>query len=79
MISVACASSDCGMVSRLSRLRIEQELELGGLLHGHVRQLSDPENPVDVAGGAPMLVDHARPIRHQSPGLDEVAALIHSR
>ena len=53
----------------LGGLQVDDQLELGGLLHGEVGRFGIFEDLVHIGGGAPMAVREARPIGHQAPSL----------
>ena len=54
-------------------LRLITSLVLGRRLHRQVGRLLALEDAIDVAGGAPVLVDRIRPIGDQAAGGDEEA------
>ena len=71
--SSARASSVAGtsMPSALAVLRLMTSFVLGRRLHGQIGWLLALQDAVDVAGGAPELIDEIRPIRNQAAGVDE--------
>src|SRR5438270_3378082 len=54
---------------RLGGLEIDHQLELGRLLHGQVGGLGALQDLVHVRGAAPVEIEKARPVRHETPGL----------
>ena len=58
---------------RLGGLEVDDQLVLGRCLHRKVGRLLAPEDAIDVAGRAPVLVDKISPIRDQATGGDEDA------
>ena len=58
---------------RLGGLEIDHQFVLGRRLHRQVGRLLALEDAIDVAGGAPVLVDEIRPIGDQAAGGDEEA------
>ena len=58
---------------RLGGLEIDDELVLGRRLHRQVGRLLALQDAIDIAGGAPVLVDEIRPVGDQAAGGDEVA------
>ena len=58
---------------RLGGLEVDHQLVLGRRLHRQVGRLLALEDAVDVAGGAPVLVDEIGPIGDQAAGGDEEA------
>src|SRR5262245_44299580 len=63
----------------LSGPEIDDQLVLGG---GLDRQIGWPftfENAIDVAGGAPELIDEIRPIGDQAAGVDEDTIVVDRR
>ena len=73
--SSARASSVGGTVEaeRLGGLEIDDQFVLGRRLHRQVGRLLALEDAIDVAGGAPVLVDEIGPIGNQAAAGDEVA------
>ena len=73
--SSARASNDRRHVEaeRFGGLEVDHQLVLGRRLHRQVGRLLALEDAVDVAGRAPVLVDHVRPIGDQAAVGDEVA------
>src|SRR5205085_11104388 len=61
----------------LGGLRVDDQLELGGLLHGEVGGIGSFENLVHIGGCAPMAVRQARPIGHQAPSLHIHFPVVH--
>src|SRR5712692_3066979 len=62
---------------RLRRLKVDDQLELGGLLDGQIRRLRPLENLVHVARGAPILLKLVRPVRDKTVCLDKILQTIH--
>src|SRR5437660_12659468 len=58
-----------GEAEVFGRFQIDHQLELGGLLNGHVAGLGGLENPVDVGSGAPMQISQVRAIGHKPPSI----------
>src|SRR5438445_9246749 len=48
--------------------QVDDELELGRLLHREISGLGAPENFIDVAGGTPKQISEICPIRHERAG-----------
>ena len=61
---------------RLCGLEINRQIVLGRRLHRQVGRLLALEDAVDVAGGAPVLVDVIRPIGDQAARGDERAFVV---
>src|SRR5262249_47523137 len=56
---------------RLGSLEVEDRFVLGRRLHRQIGRLLALQDAVDVAGGAPELIDVIRPIGDQAAGVDE--------
>ena len=56
---------------RIGGLEVEDRFVLGRRLHGQIGWLLALQDAVDVAGGAPELIDEIGPIRNQAAGVDE--------
>src|SRR5215813_7819882 len=56
---------------RHGRLEVDHKLILGWRLHREVAWLLALKDAVDVACGAPVLIDAMRAVRHQATGVDE--------
>src|SRR5262249_24119384 len=54
---------------RVGGLEIDHQLECGRLLHGQVGGLGALQDLVHVRGAAPVEIEKARPVRHETPGL----------
>src|SRR5262245_16523008 len=54
---------------RLRCLQIDEEIELGRLLHGQVAGVGPLEDLVHTGGSTAPNIGCARPIRHEAPGL----------
>ena len=75
-ITSSARASNVGGISRpsaLAVLRLIDEFVLGRRLHRQVGGLLALEDAIDVAGRAPVPVDHIGPIGDQTASGDEVA------
>src|ERR1700730_8190133 len=61
---------------RLGRLEVQDHLEGGRLLHGHLRRLGAFEHAPHVAAGAAVDVGEARAVRDQAARVDELSDFV---
>ena len=54
-------------------LEVENHFVLGRGLHWEVGRFLTFENAIDIAGGAPTVVNNVRPVGNQTAGADELA------
>src|SRR5262249_33213142 len=69
---------DC-QAQLLRFLKIDDEFELHGLLHGEITGLDTLQNLVDVNSSAPKQVVNARAVKHEATSVDIVALRIRCR
>src|ERR1051325_6385351 len=60
-------------------LEVDDELELGWLLHGQVTRSGAFEDLVHINSGASKQVNPERPIGHEAPVIDEISYHVHRR
>src|SRR6266511_983940 len=63
----------------LRRFQVDDQFELRGLLDRQIGWLRTLEDFVHVCSSSPEQVGDVRSIRHQPPGLHELASKVHSR
>src|SRR5215831_10295479 len=61
----------------LGGLKIDNQLELGGLLDGQVGGLGALEDLVHVGSGAPSQISAVHSIGHKAPGIDKLPHIVH--
>src|SRR2546428_3562917 len=64
---------------RLGGLQVDHQFELRGLLDWEVARLGALQDLVHKRGAAPEEIAHARPVRHEAPGLHTLPSAVYCR